>query len=82
LRARDRKITDRQLASANAALTASAVGPKRSFRRTAVTKGRTGNPRGMRLEWLARAAFILEGVDEPAKFNRAMAELVRPVIGV
>ena len=38
LRARDRKITDRQPALANAALRVSAVGLRRSFRRPAVTK--------------------------------------------
>jgi hypothetical protein len=58
---RHRKVTDQQLALANAALdmASSAVGLKRSFRRHAVT-GLSGNPRRMRLGWLARAAFLLQ----------------------
>jgi hypothetical protein len=56
---RDRKVTDPQLALANAALdmASSAVALKRSFRRHAVTS-LTRNPRTMRLGWLARAAFF------------------------
>src|SRR5579864_6243521 len=54
---------DRQPASAKVALAtlldASAVGPKRSFRRLAVTKAERDPTKQMRLGWLARAAFFL-----------------------
>src|ERR1017187_2041682 len=55
---RDRKMTNRQLALANAALLSSAVGLKRSFRRHAVIRqGRKPRTR-MRSGWLARTAFV------------------------
>jgi len=59
---RDRKMTNRQLASAKAALgiTSSAVGLKRSFRCFAVI-GQAQEITCVRLGWLARAAFVWLG---------------------
>jgi hypothetical protein len=59
---RDRKMTNRQLASAKAALgiSSSAVELKRSFRYFAVMK-QAQEITYVRLGWLARAAFVWLG---------------------